>query len=154
MESNTVRINIVFYAESESDARGLASKILPEVVGDTYKHTFEGVAVHGYIRCPGLVATSSPSGITDALVVHVNSASSEHWAAIKAYIDTRRAIPYKFLTSSENLASQAQENQVEFIGLNDLISGKNERLFRPSLNLEQTLRSTFDKIDSDHDGFL
>ncbi len=155
MESNTVRINIVFYAESESEVRTLAGKILESKQSeDVFSHCFDGVPVHGYIRFPGCVASASPSGITDVLIVQVNSAESEHWTAVKNYVDTRRGIPYKFLTSSVDLSAQAKTHELDFISIADLTADAKEKVLRPALNLEQALRQTFDKIDSDHDGYL
>jgi hypothetical protein len=157
MESSSNRINVVVFAETESESRELVGKILnnKQEGADVWSAQIEGVDVNGYVRWPGCISTYSPSGITDILLVHVSSAESENWETIKTYVDNRRGIPFKFLTSPVDLSENAKILEVEFLSSDDISSGNiTEKLIKSALNLEQTLRSVFQKIDANNNGFL
>jgi hypothetical protein len=153
MESSR-KINVVFWAESQEGVRDLASKFLSgKQSEEVYQDTFEGATVLGYTRAPNSVASASPSGITDILVVHISSESSEHVEAVKSYVDARRGIPFKFFVSDSDVSALAKSLEAEFVNSAEIENVKS-KMFRSALDLEQTLREAFQKIDTDNDGFL
>ena len=153
MES-TRRINVVFWAESDTEARELASKLLSgKQSEEVWQDTFEGVTVLGYVRSPSSVVTASPAGITEILIVQVSGVESENFASAKAYLDARRGIPFKFVTSGSDLSEQAKSLDSEFFNVTE-ISTVRDKVLRSALNLDQTLREAFQKLDTDNDGFL
>ena len=158
MESSTTtsRVNIVFFTESESESRDLAGKILTNKHSeDVWQHKVDGVDVFGYIRWPAAIPTATPVGITDILIVHVSTDASENWQSAKNYVDSRRGIPFKFLSSALDLSAQAASLDCEFVNVAE-VTGDNfrDKVIRSALNLEKTLLDTFSKIDCDADGFI
>lgn len=153
MES-TRKINVVFWAESQEAVRDLAGKFLSGKQSDeVYQDNFEGATLLGYTRAPNSVSSASPSGITDILVVHLSSESSEHTEAAKSYVDARRGIPFKFFVSDSDLSALAKSLEAEFVNSSEVQNVKS-KMFRSALDLETTLREAFQKIDTDNDGFL
>ena len=153
MESNK-RINVVFWAESDSEARNLATNLLSgKQSEDVWQDTFEGVSVFGYVRSPSSVVSASPAGITEILIVQVSGAESENYTSAKAYIDARRGIPFKFITSASDLSEQAKTLDSDYFNVSE-ISTMKEKVLKMALNLDQTLREAFQKLDTDNDGFL
>jgi hypothetical protein len=153
MDSNTLlKVNIIVWSECRSDAAKLAAEITggSESPSNTWSGVHEGVSVSAFIRCQNESITASPAGITDVLVLYV--AGDGHDAA-KSYVGARKGIPFKYVTSSQDLSAWAQENEVEFIPHSDLKSNI-KRIVDSSRNLDTTLRSAFEKLDLNKNGFI
>jgi len=156
MESSSNRINMIVYGESEETASILIGAILSTRITETdvWKENIGGRDIFGYIRSPGTTPTASPIGITDILIVQA-SEKSEHWASIKTYVDARKGIPFKFLTSDHDLGEVAKKLDSEFIKLDEIVSiSVIQRIINSAINLEETLRNVFNKIDVDHNGSI
>jgi hypothetical protein len=156
MESSGNRINIIVYAENEEAASNLIGSILSTRVSETdvWNEKISGRNIYGYIRSPGTTPTASPIGITDILIIQA-SENSVHWASIKTYIDARKGIPFKFLTSNDDLSEVAKTIDSEFIRLGEITTGASkQRIINSAINLEETLRNVFNKIDVDHNGSI
>jgi flagellin-specific chaperone FliS len=156
MESTTNRINIVIYAENEQQSIDIIEAILTTRVSETdiWNEKIKGCDVYGYIRSPGATPTASPIGITDILIVQA-SRDSNQWAPIKSYIDARKGIPFKFITSKDDLSEEAKNLDCEFLNFNE-IKSKNikEKFINSAINLEETLRNVFNEIDVDKNGSI
>lgn len=148
-------INVIVYAENESNARQLISKILSNKVetSDIWSDKINGHNVYGYIRWPGCSPKASPQGVTDIILIWSTGSKSESWEALKNYIDARKGIPFKFLTNDKDVSSDAKSIDCDFISLNEVSESK-EKLVKSALDLEETLRNAFKKIDSNGNGFL
>lgn len=161
MESNinTSVINIVIYTESEKESRDFVHLLFKKRLGDAdiwQEHLSETLNINAYIRWPNSIPTASPIGITDILLVSLKSGETgEHWQTIKNYVDARRGIPFKFLTSNTNLSAEAKSLDSEYLPLSELTSsGMGEKLVKSALDLEATLRNVFNKIDANKNGFI
>lgn len=156
MESLANRINFVFYGENGQESANLASSVLSTRLPDSdiWMEKTLGKDLYGYIRYPGYTPTASPTGITDILIVQATENSS-HWASIKTYVEARKGIPFKFLTSNDDLTEAAKQMECEYLKLSDITGGNaKQKLINSAINLEETLRNVFNKIDADKNGTI
>ena len=151
--SNASLINIVVWAENRDNAAQLASTFTgAEEVNAVWSGESEGSSIKAYVRYPGSASEASPTGNTDVLVVSI-SAESAFLDDAKAYVSSRKAIPFKFVTSSDDLSALAKELESEFVTSSEIGASKG-KFVTAVTQLEATLRNAFAALDFNKNGFI
>lgn len=130
--NNQSEINIVLWAYEISKATEIALQFLNSPNTTKPKPNLFGLSeqshkINIYLRSPKTITTSAPQGITSILILYLSDAALKHEKKIdseneelleaKNYFETRKKIPFKFLTfeSSKNISSTTPSD--EFINL-------------------------------------
>ena len=151
--SNASLINIVVWAESRDSAAQLASTFTgAEEVNAVWSGVSEGSSIKAYVRYPGSASEASPIGNTDVLVVSI-CAESAFLDEAKFYVSSRKAIPFKFVTSSDDLSDLAKELGSDFITSSEIGASK-VKFVTAVTQLDATLRSAFSALDLNNNGFI
>jgi hypothetical protein len=156
MDSSNLPINIVVWAENREAAAQLAAIVTNGTESnDTFNGTVNERNVVAYIRYPSGYLTASPQSFTDVLIVAVSGNESCYLESAYSYLNARKAIPFKFVVSSEDVSSWASKNEAEYISQADFSSEESRlKIVRSVTDLDQTLRKTFDSLDLNKNGFI
>jgi hypothetical protein len=148
---NTNIINIVVWAENSENAEKLANSLSSEQSDQVYVQKIDNHELRTHLRYPNVICKTIPAGVTDFLIVHVNGENND----AKSYINQRKGIPFKFIVSSSNLFAFAAENGCEFVDESEVYNELfKHRVVKTWGGLETTLRSAFEKIDLNGNGFI
>jgi hypothetical protein len=153
MESCTKQINVIVWGEGEELARTVAGCFGTKASGqDIWENSINGATVKTYVRWANGVPTQAPKGVTDALLAVCTESAPE---SLSDYVDQRRGIPQKYLVSSSQLASEADNLKLDYVSLNELQEGYAIfKIVDSAVALNETLKNVFKKIDLDGDGSL
>lgn len=156
MESSNLPINVVVWAEDLKSATEIAASIINGSQNkDIWTGIYKGCTVKAFVRYPGGVVASSPEGFTDILLVSLSGSKSSFLNEAKSYINTRKGIPFIFITSSENLTDMAKEVGCEYMPISELGHDTTRGKFFESVKtLDATLKKAFDSLDLNHTGCI
>ena len=157
MES-TPQVNIVVWAEMRSRAMAIAEPLCgfqDNGNNDTWSGNVDGANVTVYIRLDGAFYNVPVQGLTDILIVDLSSQDSPSAEVARNYVDTRRGIPHRFVTSSEDLSEFAKGLGCEFLSASSVASEETRaKLVRTAVALQNTLRETFNSLDLNKNGVI
>src|SRR5688500_8541845 len=139
MESSNQLVNVVVWAENQEEAAKLAAGLTKgvESPSNVFSGNVEGVKLKAYLRHRQDLVSASPVGITDILIVLVSGSSSSYLSEAKSYINLRKAIPFKFVTSSEDLSELAKELESEYINVSEITSDSTvSKMLKSAKNLD------------------
>ena len=109
-------INIVVWGENREVAAKLAGDFTEtQESNDSWSGNYQGSIIKVFIRHPDGSISGSPLGVTDILIIHLSSSGSPYIEQAKTYINLRKGIPFKFITSEDDLTDLAKQNDCEFI---------------------------------------
>jgi hypothetical protein len=154
--SNASSINIVVWAETRDKAAELAAIFTS---GSENNEEWSGVSgnseLKAYIRYPAGFVLSSPKNNTDVLIVQISGKESSFLEEARNYINQRKAIPFKYVASSEDLSDWAKEQGAEFFLESEVSSDSNrQKIVKSVVDLEESLRKAFDGLDLNKNGFI
>jgi len=155
--TQSILINIVVWAEDIETASKLAADLTgsQNSSNEIWSGHHEGADLKAYIRYADGQINASPVGVTDVLVVQLSGSISSNVDTAKNYIDLRKGIPLKFVTSEEDLTEWASQYDSTFINLSEISSSQiRSRLVTSVKNLDKTLRTAFEQLDLNHNGFI
>jgi hypothetical protein len=153
MESSTGSINIVVWTSTEEAANKIAHDIVGGCTDQDGQHsgTHNGATIRVFTRSPGVVASSHPQGVADALIISIEENNSTSLGEAKSYIDNRRGIPFKYIHSLEDFSEVAAKYEATYI--NDL-TGITDKIVNSVKHLDTELRTAFSAIDLNGNGVL
>jgi hypothetical protein len=155
-QSSSFLVNVVIWAESRDSAADIATKLSGgQEHNDTWSGNHQGADIKAYIRYANGSINASPVGVTDILVVYLSGSTSTYLENAKEYINLRKGIPFKFVTSEEDLSQFAINNDSVFINFSEISSEENiNKLVKSVKNLDSTLRTAFNNLDLNQNGFI
>jgi len=149
-------INIVVWGENMEVATKLAENLIGVQESNySWSANYQGSTIKAFIRHPESSISGSPVGVTDILIVHLSGIGSSFLEQAKTYINLRKGIPFKFITSEENLSEWAKQNDCEFINYSLINTEETKnKLVLSVRHLEDTLRTAFEKLDLNKNGLI
>jgi len=114
MQQANNNINIIVYGSTEDDARSIAKTVFGEhQENGVYKLQHENHQLNGHIRFIGGSSYTIHQGVTDVIIVHVASASTEEYTHLQQYLRDRETVPVRIIvTSDPSVNSFAEEAKV------------------------------------------
>lgn len=154
--SNASTINTVVWAENRDKAAEISGIFTLGSESNEEWSGFSGNTVlKAYIRYPSGIIRSSPKNNTDVLIVQISGKESSVVEDAKNYINQRKAIPFKYVCSNEDLSEWAKEQGAEFFLESEVTSGSNrQKIVNSVLDLEESLRKAFNTLDLNKNGFI
>jgi hypothetical protein len=163
MQQSSNTTNIVIYGTNESDAKSIAHVVIGETQEKgVFVSQHEGQQLRGFIRFIGGSSYTIPQGITDIIIVHVESASDESFPVLSQYLSDRATVPVRVILSSDSgVNTFASESGVlvcnDQSGLRNLILSKLkefrdtlQNLFNKHAQAEGLNKSGLDALLAEH----
>ena len=155
MESSSL-LNILVWAESYDRAAKLAEAFSrgTEKENTEWSGSHGNYQVKGYVRVAGGIPYASPDGVTDVLIVDLEDKDHLKEQA-KVYIDRRRGIPLRFISSNDALSDFAQELGCDFLSASSLTAEETiNKVLNSAVELDTSLRNTFNSFDLNGNGVI
>lgn len=150
MESK-IEINAIVWSSNIDMARKYAEAFTQGTQNGAgfYTNSTSEYTLNTYIRCPSESNTSTPTSITDIVMVHVED--SDECAQAQKYLDSRRGIPMKVCLTTK----LGEFDELECKNVNPSELG-NERtvILKEALSFERTLINVFKKFDINGNGLI
>jgi len=171
LSDELLEINILLWAYDIQKANEIAIKILnsDKIIKNknNFFSLFEkdlGYKINLFLRSPKVFTLSNPTGITNILIIYlsenaiqkqnIKNKPNPELSEAKKYLDTRKKIPFKILTS-EKLSSNELEIHCKNIPLSDLTCENGKNLLIKEIELyEITLKKVFEKFDKQKNGLI
>lgn len=149
-------INTIVWAETSELAHEVALKFTNAHPNQSnvYTSSFEGVVLNTYTRSPCTLPLSSPSGIANIVIVHLTTNESSAVLEAQKYLDSRKGIPIRVLTSLLPLLEEAQTLDCQYVNVNELTGEGRVNILKEAKKFEETLLNCFCKFDINGNGLI
>lgn len=157
MESlNKIHVNTIVWASNIDKAVEIASKFTNGVEKDNkvFAASLQEYNMNTYVRSLDAFSSAAPTGIADIVIIYLASEDSSDFSDAKKYLDSRKGIPIRVLTSENTLLDQASSLDCKFVSLNGLLGDERETIIKEARKLEETLLNCFKKFDVNGNGLI
>lgn len=154
--SNKFQVNSIVWASSIDKAIEIASRFTngEEKPNKVFTTSDDECSINTYVRSFNYFGSAAPSGITDLIIFYLPSANSPDFNEAKKYLDSRKGIPIKILTSENALLEEASSLDCKFVSLNALLGEERETILKEAKKFEETLLKCFKKFDINGNGLI
>ena len=149
-------INTIVWAETSELSHEVALKFTNATPNQSnvYSSSFEGLTLNTYTRSPNTLPSSSPSGIANIVIVHLTSNELSVVLEAQKYLDSRKGIPIRVLTSEHPLLEEAQTLGCQYVNFNELTGEGRKNILKEAKKFEETLLNCFCKFDINGNGLI
>ena len=156
MNSNKIKINTIIWALNLEKAKEISNKFTNSTCDNKniFSKNFNNFSLNTFVRSPLTIPTSSPSGITDVIIIYISSNKSDEIDEAKKYLDYRTGIPIKILTSEEEYIEEAKYLDCIYMNIDQVTLEGRELILKEAYKFEETLLNCFKKFDIKKNGLI